>query len=171
MNGLYCAIDCTVFIWDEMSDVESVAISFNNSLIAVNLTVSPGFGANVCSRKLHRKINRGFFMGLINWGRSWKRKTFDPEEPKVYWVAEARLELTTFGLWAQRATTAPLRDIVAIISWLRVQRYILHSKLPNIFKKYFQFVCVHPSLSGSEALLSSNLTLEVLDRIKTEWFI
>ena len=116
MNGLYCAIDCTVFIWDEMSDVESVAISFNNSLIAVNLTVSPGSGSNVCSRKLHRKINRGFFMGLINWGRSWKRKTSDPEKPKVYWVAEARLELTTFGLWAQRATTAPLRDVVVIIS-------------------------------------------------------
>ena len=45
-----------------MSDVEPVAISFNNSLIAVNLTVSPGSGSNVCSRKLHRKINRGFFM-------------------------------------------------------------------------------------------------------------
>ena len=44
-----------------MSDVEPVAISFNNSLIAVNLTVSPGSGSNVCSRKLHRKINRGFF--------------------------------------------------------------------------------------------------------------
>ena len=28
-------------------------------------------------------------------------------------VAEARFELTTFGLWAQRATTAPLRDIVS----------------------------------------------------------
>ena len=27
------------------------------------------------------------------------------------------------------------------------------------------------SLSGSEALFSSNLTLEILDRIKTEWFI
>ena len=46
-----------------MSDVEPVAISFNNSLIAVNLTVSPGSGSNVCSRKLHRKINRGFFYG------------------------------------------------------------------------------------------------------------
>ena len=57
-----------------MSDVESVAISFHNSLIAVNLTVSPGFGANVCSRKLHRKINRGFFMGLINWGEELKKK-------------------------------------------------------------------------------------------------
>ena len=53
-----------------MSDVEPVAISFNNSLIAVNLTVSPGSVANGCSRKLLRKINRVFFMGLINWGRS-----------------------------------------------------------------------------------------------------
>ena len=51
-----------------MSDVEPVAISFNNSLIAVNLTVSPGSGSNVCSRKLHRKINRGFFNGTNKEG-------------------------------------------------------------------------------------------------------
>ena len=51
-----------------MSDVEPVAISFNNSLIAVNLTVSPGSGSNVCSRKLHRKINRGFFNGTNKLG-------------------------------------------------------------------------------------------------------
>ena len=37
-----------------------------------------------------------------------------------FWVAEARFERTTFGLWAQRATTAPLRDVYF---WLRVQRY------------------------------------------------
>ena len=58
-----------------MSDVESVAISFNNSLIAVNLTVSPGSGSNVCSRKLHRKINRGFFFhGTNKLGEELKKK-------------------------------------------------------------------------------------------------
>ena len=59
-----------------MSDVEPVAISFNNSLIAVNLTVSPGSGSNVCSRKLHRKINRGFFNGTNKLGEELKKKIF-----------------------------------------------------------------------------------------------
>ena len=57
-----------------MSDVEPVAISFNNSLIAVNLTVSPGSGSNVCSRKFHRKINRGFFYGTNKLGEELKKK-------------------------------------------------------------------------------------------------
>ena len=39
MNGLYWAIDCTVFIWCEMSDLEPVSIFLNNNLIAASLTV------------------------------------------------------------------------------------------------------------------------------------
>mgnify|MGYP006978220886 CR=1 FL=1 len=39
INGLYWAIDCTVFIWCEMSDLEPVSIFLNNNLIAASLTV------------------------------------------------------------------------------------------------------------------------------------
>ena len=54
-------------------------------------------------------------------------------------VAEARLELTTFGLLAQRATTAPLRDIVAIIPDCECKgmNYFLQSKL--FYKKFLSF--------------------------------
>ena len=86
-----------------MSDVESVAISFNNSLIAVNLTVSPGSGSNVCSRKLHRKINRGFFNGTDSYPFFYLVVKVNKKKRTnclilFLLVAEARLELTTFGL-------------------------------------------------------------------------
>ena len=103
MNGLYCAIDCSVFIWDEMSDVEPVAISFNNSLIAVNLTVSPGSGSNVCSRKLHRKINRGFFNGTNKLGEELKMKNLRS------WRTEGLLscggKTRTYDLWVMSPTS------------------------------------------------------------------
>ena len=40
-------------------------------------------------------------------------------------VAGAGLEPATFGLWAQRATTAPPRDVIA------VQSYNKKTRLPN----------------------------------------
>ena len=54
-------------------------------------------------------------------------------------VAETGLEPMTFGLCAQRATTAPLRDIVAIIPDCECKgmNYFLQSKL--FYKKFLSF--------------------------------
>ncbi len=138
MNGLYCAIDCTVFIWDEMSDVEPVAISFNNSLIAVNLTVSPGSGSNVCSRKLHRKINRGFFNGTNKLGEELKKKNLRS------WRTEGLLscggKTRTYDLWVMSPTSYHCSTPRCSCDhfWFRVQRYDLFL-IKQIFRQFSSF--------------------------------
>ena len=64
-------------------------------------------------KKLHSV--RGLLDGEEGSERMKNEKGCLFERNSPWIVAEARLELTTFGLWAQRATTAPLRDVVAII--------------------------------------------------------
>ena len=138
MSCLYCAIDCTVFIWDEMSDVESVAISFNNSLIAVNLTVSPGSGSNVCSRKLHRKINRGFFNGTNKLGEELKKKNLRS------WRTEGLLscggKTRTYDLWVMSPTSYHCSTPRCSWDhfWFRVQRYDLFL-IKQIFRQFSSF--------------------------------
>ena len=56
-----------------------------------------------------------------------------------FYVAEARLERTTFGLWAQRATTAPLRDIL----WLQKYCFYLNWQAFRHFFSLFEYYFIN----------------------------
>ena len=78
----------------------------------------------VRSRLWVPKQNPNWFyqLGFFLFGEFLVKQKLESKKAVSQWnsllkVAEARLERTTFGLWAQRATTAPLRDIL----W--VQKY------------------------------------------------